>query len=315
MASYPHNTASNKVKPWPAYFIVRTSGEVVPLIGVDELPIGIDLVGVPRALDLEDTIGMLNLGIQRSSEAFYRVAEPKEEAVVTADIAKTTKVNEPGAAQSRPARNPQQVLAKLPYRTKPSPTTLRSVVSRPFEETQTCRHWCTYGHCKWGQQCRYRHTMPLTLSGLEGIGLADWPAWFRSLNPGFFVSHSTQLKTHLGRRIKGRICSGRKACRGEGCSDDQTLGTTHVRAERLRNAGKGEGRKEEVAEQVLARLRGEKVKEEMKGQKNQVSGSVIMERASMKDARNWEDESSETDEETREPVVGKEKLLKASLLD
>ena len=38
MASYPHNSTSNKSKPWPAYFIVRATGEVVPLIGVDELP-------------------------------------------------------------------------------------------------------------------------------------------------------------------------------------------------------------------------------------------------------------------------------------
>jgi hypothetical protein len=91
MASSPHNSASNKVKPWPAYFIVRTSGEVVPLIGVDELPVGTDLIGVPRALDLEDTIGMLNLGIQRSSEAFYRIVqhEEEEEEVVTDDIAKS----------------------------------------------------------------------------------------------------------------------------------------------------------------------------------------------------------------------------------
>jgi hypothetical protein len=94
MASYPHNSASNKDKPWPAYFIVRTSGEVVPLIGVDELPIGVDLVGVPRALDLEDTIGMLNLGIQRNSETFYRIAqqeEEEEEEIANTQSIKTTK--------------------------------------------------------------------------------------------------------------------------------------------------------------------------------------------------------------------------------
>ena len=87
MASYPHNASSNKGKPWPVYFIVRTSGEVVPLIGVDELPIGTDLVGVPRALDLEDTIGMLNLGIQRSSEAFYQIASSEGKKADIADTA------------------------------------------------------------------------------------------------------------------------------------------------------------------------------------------------------------------------------------
>ena len=63
-----------KGKPWPEYFLVRTTGEVVPLIAVDELPATIELVGVPRSLDLEETIGMLNLGLQRSTGGFYQIA-------------------------------------------------------------------------------------------------------------------------------------------------------------------------------------------------------------------------------------------------
>ena len=63
-----------KGKPWPGYFLVRTTGEVVPLIAVDELPTTIELVGVPRSLDLEETIGMLNLGLKRSTGGFYQIA-------------------------------------------------------------------------------------------------------------------------------------------------------------------------------------------------------------------------------------------------
>ena len=71
---HPHSVPPNqKGKPWPAYFLVRTTGEVVPLIAVDELPPGTDLAGVTRSLDLEETIGMLNLGLQRSSGEFYRI--------------------------------------------------------------------------------------------------------------------------------------------------------------------------------------------------------------------------------------------------
>jgi hypothetical protein len=62
-----------KGKPWPGYFLVRTTGEVVPLVAVDELPPNIELVGVPRSLDLEETIGMLNLGLQRSNGGFYQI--------------------------------------------------------------------------------------------------------------------------------------------------------------------------------------------------------------------------------------------------
>lgn len=67
-----------KGKPWPGYFLVRNTGEVVPLIAVDELPPSIELLGVPRSLDLEETIGMLNLGLQRSTGGFYKIVQGHE---------------------------------------------------------------------------------------------------------------------------------------------------------------------------------------------------------------------------------------------
>jgi hypothetical protein len=67
-----------KGKPWPGYFLVRSTGEVVPLIAVDELPPNIELVGVPRSLDLAETIGMLNLGLQRSTGGFYQFTQGEE---------------------------------------------------------------------------------------------------------------------------------------------------------------------------------------------------------------------------------------------
>lgn len=74
-----HLFSSTHSKPRPEYFLVRTTGEVVPLNTVDELPPGADIIGVPRSLILEETIGMLNLGLQRSDRGFYqfvtRVAE------------------------------------------------------------------------------------------------------------------------------------------------------------------------------------------------------------------------------------------------
>lgn len=67
-----------KGKPWPGYFLVRTTGEVVPLIAVDELPPSIEFVGVPRSLDLEETIGMLNLGLQKGTGCFYQIVQEQE---------------------------------------------------------------------------------------------------------------------------------------------------------------------------------------------------------------------------------------------
>lgn len=57
-----------KQSPRPGYFIVRKTGQVVPLVAVDELPLGVDLVGVPRNLDLMETGGMLNLGLQGGAQ-------------------------------------------------------------------------------------------------------------------------------------------------------------------------------------------------------------------------------------------------------
>jgi hypothetical protein len=74
----PENS-NQKPKPWPGYFIVRTTGEVVPLIAIDELPPGTDLVGVPRSIELEATTGMVNLGLQRASGSFYQISRSREQ--------------------------------------------------------------------------------------------------------------------------------------------------------------------------------------------------------------------------------------------
>lgn len=163
----------------------------------------------------------------------------------------------------------------------------------------------------------------MTLSGLEEIGLNGWPAWFRSLNPGYFATDSTQLKSNFGRRGKGRNCNGGNGCCGDGCRGGLNLGATHVKAERLRAAGKTERQmKEELAEQVMTKLRGAPRKElekkvSQREKEKPVSGSVMLERASIKDAKDWEDEGSEASEEEKEKekVVEKANGAKRSLLD
>ena len=60
-------------------------------------------------------------------------------------------------------------------------------LERPIQEkvkdtdylsTSYCRHWCHHGTCKWGLNCRYEHTMPTTLEGLQEVGLQGFPSWF-----------------------------------------------------------------------------------------------------------------------------------------
>lgn len=89
-----------------------------------------------------------------------------------------------------------------------------------------------------------------------------------------------------------------------------------MRAERLTAAAKAERmRKEELREQTLAKLRGlPKEMEKMKAvaAEKPVSGSVVLERAAVEDAKYWEDEGSWVAEESKEKIV--EKVAKPSLL-
>ncbi|KAI3401719.1 hypothetical protein diail_9383 [Diaporthe ilicicola] len=62
------------------HFIVRpdeedgTPGPIVPVIAIDQLPDWMQLVGVPRELDAEQTIGLINLGvIDKEEDSLYEV--------------------------------------------------------------------------------------------------------------------------------------------------------------------------------------------------------------------------------------------------
>ncbi|KAK0632043.1 hypothetical protein B0T14DRAFT_490474 [Immersiella caudata] len=59
-----------------------------------------------------------------------------------------------------------------------TPSTAASPQPTPQSVDEYCRHWCHYGTCKWGLQCRYKHSMPTTPSGLLEVGLSEFPTWW-----------------------------------------------------------------------------------------------------------------------------------------
>lgn len=68
------------MQPGPDHFVVRPGttdgkpGPIVPLIAIDQLPHWVQLAGVPRELDTEQTIGLTNLGIvDKEGDGFYEV--------------------------------------------------------------------------------------------------------------------------------------------------------------------------------------------------------------------------------------------------
>ncbi|RYO91327.1 hypothetical protein DL766_002002 [Monosporascus sp. MC13-8B] len=50
----------------------------------------------------------------------------------------------------------------------------------PLPTSVYCRHWCHHGRCRWQGACWYAHAMPSTAEGLRGVGLGDYPAWWRA---------------------------------------------------------------------------------------------------------------------------------------
>lgn len=64
--------------PRPVYFLVRPiTGDVVPLIAADELPLAIQLRGVERNMQIVDTIGMINLGLAEGSGGYYETDDSR----------------------------------------------------------------------------------------------------------------------------------------------------------------------------------------------------------------------------------------------
>ncbi len=145
--------------------------------------------------------------------------------------------------------------------------------------------------------------MPMTVRGLEEVGLPDWPSWFRKQNPGYFVSDS--------RGSGAPACNGRaKRILGNGagrpgvCCDSlhSVNGVCGGRRERLRGNGQVTGREkatgrilknEELGEQIIARLRtiskeGTVISEKAVGAQG---GNAKIERAAARDTKAWEDES------------------------
>ncbi|KAH8883994.1 hypothetical protein GQ53DRAFT_830190 [Thozetella sp. PMI_491] len=75
MSNPPRYASQDAAQPHPLYFIVRPDtkrltdnglkvslGPLVPLIAVDELPDWCEIIGVPRELKVEETLGLYNLG-------------------------------------------------------------------------------------------------------------------------------------------------------------------------------------------------------------------------------------------------------------
>ncbi|KAL3420809.1 Tubulin-specific chaperone E [Phlyctema vagabunda] len=299
----------------PGHFLVRNTGEVVPLIPVDELSSDVEVIGVPRSLDLTATVGMLNLGLIRSTGHVYSIIQKKGEG-------EKSKAHENKEREKLVIKPTTSTRFSSSPKVEASPKHIYSGLGglaasrhRPRSPVQTCKHWCAHGICKWGQQCRYLHIMPMTLSGLREAGLNDWPVWYRNLNPGYFHDEAMLAQPPDQSHSRRADCCAHSHhqhsphARGLGASSRRAAAVAHIRdderaglevLQRLSSyarpapvspipnsvAGKEEDREKKKSSEEAQVRQALKKKKDVK---------VMVERAAGRDARAWgNDDSSES---------------------
>lgn len=127
--------------PRPHFFIVRPDvnrrtsqgqvhtipGAIVPLIPVDELPDCIDIIGVPRELSAEQTVGLCNLGTVSKSNGSYAVKVIRQGSVASTSAGKLTATQPAIKTAAGPGQAAPSPLASGP----PAPATVTTPAQSP----------------------------------------------------------------------------------------------------------------------------------------------------------------------------------------
>ncbi|KAH0845992.1 hypothetical protein FOPE_11588 [Fonsecaea pedrosoi] len=87
----------------PEFFVTRQNGAMVPLIAMDELPIHVQVEGVPRSLSAFDTAGMTGVGVRDARHEYYVIESMNNTKPIPwhpirpceTPISNTSKVNSP----------------------------------------------------------------------------------------------------------------------------------------------------------------------------------------------------------------------------
>lgn len=137
--------------------------------------------------------------------------------------------------------------------------------------------------------------MPMTLSGLRAVGLHDWPVWYRTLNPVYFAGQGEKNRARAGARKRNQCCTvttlnelliqkSVKGLRGAVQPNDSA---------RLAESETLDAHEEIGGKQTLARLKSMQLNGNGKvslRENDSANKNIILERASVKDTKDWEDD-------------------------
>lgn len=154
--------------------------------------------------------------------------------------------------------------------------------------------------------------MPMNLPGLQEVGHTDWPAWYRALNPGYFVSEAPQNTTVTARSGRGRIRAehDRDCCGRDPVEKAIVKGTSAGKFVVKEKATGRVFRREELGERIVKQLR--EMSREGKRSEKALNGGGMAEKAVGGGTRRWEEESDEdgrdrSDEDEQEEEKAAEK--------
>lgn len=180
--------------PEITYVLNRCYGTYTPLIPADELPLEVDLAGVPRRLQQQHVRGKI-VGHAPTSRGFFALERPPRQATPVLNHQGFPGPSRATARVSLASSSATECHSGLTF-LKTSSTTLQQdtirrdpITHRPLppsgvepDETKKiyCDHWIVNGWCRFAQKgCLYKHEVPLDRQVLKSIiGRTEYPRWW-----------------------------------------------------------------------------------------------------------------------------------------
>ncbi|KFX92062.1 hypothetical protein V490_05582 [Pseudogymnoascus sp. VKM F-3557] len=173
-----HEISRRRIRLQPEYYIKRDTGELVPLVPADELPL--EFYGLPRSLSSVENPRMIFLGQKGPWIGYYQIKQPR---VSVHPEQPNAQSNTHGNAQTPKATRELSTDSTFSHPTPESvafnatDATSSEVATSQVRPRQTtmldtrhelCHNWIR-GHCKFETNCHRLHQMPETTEEWQDI--------------------------------------------------------------------------------------------------------------------------------------------------